>query len=308
MMVLFLNSIVATNFAQDAEISDDSINIQNEKDDEFEKDNKEKDKDDEEWEDEDKDKKKQRTFVKEMNEKALKIVLDWIAKLDRDKLVEELKGIADENVLLFYFKDLGKSHFNCYVLDLEDIKVNNFTFSYLPKMFEKRSFHCSKMALSDVVSEICSDLNYVFPQIDGEERYVSCNFKNVSRIGILYSLMHSHEYRLFINEDEYEYDYQYEYEYGIGYWFSNKYMQSFSMDFIFNAIARDIEDKEDEFYKELQDIYMDSLDKVFFNDISVAHIIIENADELTKMFLERINKEIVKYGSKENIITILLPE
>ena len=80
------------------------------------------------------------------------------------------------------------------------------------------------------------------------------------------------------------------------------------MDFIFNAIARDIEDKEDEFYKELQDIYMDSLDKVFFNDISVAHIIIENADELTKMFLERINKEIVKYGSKENIITILLPE
>ena len=301
MMVLFLNSIVATNFAQDAEISDDTANIQDDDDDDDWKLKDEnfkgkKDKDDEELENEDKNKEKQRAFVKEMNEKALKIVLDWIEKLDKDKLKQELKKIADENDLLFYFKDLGKSQFNCYVLDLEDIEVNNFTFSYLPKMFEKRSFHCSKMALSDIVTEICSDLNYVFPQIEGEERFVTCNFKNISRMGILSIILETHGYELFINDNDYEY------------WYNNEFKMIFSMHYIYIILRRIIDTEGVEFYKVLNEIYKDTLGEDFIDGIALAHIIIKNADNLNELFLDGVNDDLKEYSKEEYIINIPLPE
>ncbi|MCD4657177.1 MAG: hypothetical protein K8S87_06495, partial [Planctomycetes bacterium] len=274
MMVLFLNSIVGTNFAQDAGISEDTANMQNEN----------------ENDDDDDDLEKQEAFIKEMNEKALKIVLDWIRNLDREKLVEELKEIAKKHELLYDFKEKNRIIVDYLGFEKEYFYVNNLEFSFLPKIFERISYQCSKKNLSEVVTEICGDLNYVFPQIEGEDRFVICNFKNISRMGILYSIVHTHRYELFINDSEYEY--------------SNEYELNFSMSYILKFIDKIIYGDKEKIFTEIQKSYKDTLSNLTIYWIAAAHMIIENADELTEMFLKGVKDDLEEFSKEEYIITI----
>lgn len=295
--VLFLNSIVATNFAQDAGISDDSINFQNEKDDEFDKDDKEKDEDDKEWENDDESLKKHKAFVKEMNEKALKIVLDWIKNLNRDEFKVAMRYIAEKNKMTFDFKEKEGFVFDYLGLEKEYFEVDNLEFSFIPKLFELISYQCSKKDLSEVVTEICGNLNYVFPQIEGVEKYVICNFDNISRMRILHSILDSHGYKLYINNIEYLYEQ----------WISDNFRLDISLEFLFDVIWRLINEMEEEIYEKLRKIYKNTLSENLTDEIAVAHMIIENEALLTGLFLEGINLVLKERNEKNYILTIQLP-